>query len=316
MKILFLILLLLALVIGSLFVGVTNVSLFTLFNGANEAAFVMLVSRIPRTASIVIAGACMSICGLIMQQLARNKFVSPTTAGTMDSAALGIMIALILFPGGGLLSRILVSFIFTLGATAFFMLMIERIKYKNVIFVPLLGIIFGNVIDSVTTFFGLQFNIVQNMASWLQGDFSAVMQGNYELIYISVPLMVICYLYANQFTIVGMGQAFAVNLGLRYRRMFNLGLAIVAVTTSVIVLTVGMIPFLGLIVPNIVSLLFGDNLKKTLPLTALAGAVFLLACDIAGRLIIFPFEIAISVMVGIVGGVIFLYLLQVRRMHA
>lgn len=305
-----------ALTVWSLFVGVTNVSLSTLLNGADDAVFVMLVSRIPRTAAIIIAGACMSICGLIMQQLARNKFVSPTTAGTMDAAALGIMIALIAFPHGGLLSRVMVSFVFTLGATAFFMVMIERIKYKNVIFIPLLGIIFGNVIDSVTTFFGLQFNIVQNMASWLQGDFSAVMQGNYELIYISIPLMVVCYLYANQFTIVGMGESFAVNLGLRYRRMFNLGLAIVAVTTSVIVLTVGMIPFLGLIVPNIVSILFGDNLKKTLPLTALGGAVFLLACDIAGRLVIFPFEIAISVMVGIIGGAVFLYLLLGRRMHA
>lgn len=316
MKILCLIFLVAALTIWSLFVGVTNVSLSTLLKGADDAVFVMLVSRIPRTAAIIIAGACMSICGLIMQQLARNKFVSPTTAGTMDAAALGIMIALIAFPHGGLLSRVMVSFVFTLGATAFFMLMIERIKYKNVIFIPLLGIIFGNVIDSVTTFFGLQFNIVQNMASWLQGDFSAVMQGNYELIYISIPLMVVCYLYANQFTIVGMGESFAVNLGLRYRRMFNLGLAIVAVTTSVIVLTVGMIPFLGLIVPNIVSILFGDNLKKTLPLTALGGAVFLLSCDIAGRLVIFPFEIAISVMVGIIGGAVFLYLLLGRRMHA
>lgn len=316
MKVLILIVLLLSLSIWSLFVGISSISLTSLLNGSDDALFVMVVSRVPRTLAIIIAGSCMSICGLIMQQLAQNKFVSPTTAGTMDAAALGIMVAMVLLPNGGLLGKVVISFGFTLAATAFFMIMINRIKFKNIIFVPLLGIIFGNILDSITTFFGLQFNIVQNMASWLQGDFSAVMQGNYELIYISIPLVFISYIYASQFTIVGMGESFAVNLGLRYRRMFNLGLAIVAIVTSVIVLTVGMIPFLGLIVPNIVSILFGDNLKKTLPLTALAGAVFLLACDIAGRLIIFPFEIAISVMVGIIGGAVFLYMLLGRRLHA
>lgn len=100
-----------------------------------------------------------------MQQLSRNKFVSPTTAGTMDSASLGILV----------------------------------------------------------------------------------------------------YLYADRFTVAGMGEDFSVNLGLNYRQVVNIGLTVVALVTAVVVLTVGMLPFLGLIIPNIVTMYRGDNLKGNLP---------------------------------------------------
>lgn len=315
-KIILLVVILLVLSVCSLFIGAKDLSIWNLIHYNEEASLVFFISRVPRLVSIILAGACMSICGLIMQQLSRNKFVSPTTAGTMDAASLGILLSLMLFPNGSSLGKILISFAITLAATMVFMTMVERIKFKNVVFVPLMGIIYGNIISSVTTFFGLKYNVVQNMASWLQGDFSSVLKGNYELIYISLPLTIITYFYANQFTIVGMGESFAKNLGLHYRRIFNLGLIIVSIVTSVIVLTVGTIPFLGLIVPNIVSIIFGDNLRKTLPLTALFGSIFLLVCDILGRLIIYPYEIPISIMVGVIGGAIFLYLLLGRRKDA
>lgn len=106
-----------------------------------------------------------------------------------------------------------------------------------------------------------------------------------------------------------MGESFAKNLGLNYRTVMNIGLACISLTVSVVVLTVGSIPFLGLVIPNIVSLLYGDNLQKTLPITALMGAIFLVICDIIGRLVIHPFEIPIGMTVGIIGGLLFLILL-------
>src|SRR5699024_8436565 len=137
--------------------------------------------------------------------------------------------------------------------------------------------------------------------SWLQGDFSMIMKGRYELLLISLPVLLVAYLFANRFTIAGMGEEFAVNLGLNYKRIVNIGLIIVALITSLVVLTVGMIPFLGLIIPNIVAIYNGDNLKKNLSHTALLGAVFVLFCDILGRVIIYPYEISIGVMVGVIG---------------
>jgi iron complex transport system permease protein len=89
----------------------------------------------------------------------------------------------------------------------------------------------------------------------------------------------------------------------------------VSLIASLVILTVGMLPFLGLIIPNMVSIYKGDNLRSSLPHTALLGAVFVLFCDILGRVIIFPYEISIGLMVGVIGSGIFLYMLLRRKAY-
>ena len=254
----------------------------------------------------------MSISGLIMQQITQNKFVSPTTAATIDSAKLGILVSLILFSTVSVFTKMLISFIFALGGSFLFMVILKKIKYKNAVIVPLLGIMLGSIIDSMATFLAYKYDLVQNVSSWLQGDFSMVIKGRYELLYISIPLVFIAFLYANKFTLAGMGEDFSINLGLNYNKVVNLGISIVALITSVVVITVGKIPFLGLIIPNIVTMYQGDNLKNNLVPTALFGAVFLLFCDILGRIIIYPYEISIGLTAGVLGSLIFIYLL-IRR---
>ena len=300
----------------SLFIGVTHITPADLFSLTDEKVQILLISRIPRLLSIIVAGASISICGLIMQQLSRNKFVSPTTAGKMDSARLGILIAFIVFPTAGPLQQVLVAFAFALLGTLLFMKILDKIKFKDTIFIPLVGLMFGNIISSIATFFAYKHDLIQSMNTWLHGDFSMIIGGQYELIYLSVPFVIIAYLFANKFTVAGMGEDFSKNLGLHYKRIVNIGLIIVALVTSSVVLTVGMIPFLGLIIPNIVSIYQGDHLKKSLSHTALLGAVFVLFCDILGRVVIYPYEISISLTVGIIGSGIFVYLLMRRKAYA
>ncbi|CAH8773092.1 ABC transporter permease [Paenibacillus dendritiformis] len=299
----------------SLFIGVIDIKPWDLFNLNDDKVHTFLVSRVPRLISIILAGVSMSICGLIMQQLSRNKFVSPTTAGTLDSARLGILVSLMLFTTASPLVKMLVAFVFALIGTMLFMKILDRIKFKDTIFIPLVGLMFGNIISSISTFFAYKYDLIQNMSSWLQGDFSMIIKGRYELLYISIPLIVIAYLYANKFTVAGMGEDFSKNLGLNYKRVVNIGLILVALVTCTVVLTVGTIPFLGLIIPNIVSIYRGDNLKNSLSHTALLGAVFVLFCDILGRIIIFPYELSISLTVGVIGSAIFVYMLMRRRAH-
>lgn len=315
MKRIYLVITLIVLSFVSLFVGVKDISPLDIFHLTDEQIQVMWVSRFPRLMSIILAGAGMSIAGLIMQQLTRNRFVSPTTAGTMDSARFGILISMLLFASASPFVKVLVAFAFALLGTFIFMKILERIKFKDVIFVPLVGIMFGNIIGSLTTFFAYKYELIQNMSSWLQGNFAMMIQGRYELLYLSIPLLVIAWLYANKFTIAGLGEEFSTNLGLNYKRVVSTGLIIVAMITSIVVLTVGMLPFLGLIVPNIVAMYLGDNLKNTLSHTALLGAVFVLACDIFGRVIIYPYEIAIGVTVGVIGSGVFLYLILRRKAY-
>lgn len=293
----------------SLFIGVSNISIKDILAGDSSKMQIILISRLPRLISIVIAGMGLSISGLIMQQISKNKFVSPTTAATVDFAKLGILFSMVVLTSATTMQKMITAFIFAVVGTMIFMKMIKAIKLKNIIFVPLVGMMLGKVVGSITTFISLKYDLVQNVTSWMEGDMSLIMKGGYELLYLSIPMVILAFLYANKFTIVGMGEEFSINLGLNYNFVVNVGLVIVALISAVTIITVGNIPFLGLIIPNIVSLYSGDNLKKTLYHTALLGPVFLLICDILGRIIIFPFEISIGMMVGVIGSAIFLYMI-------
>lgn len=304
---LFIILIILSII--SLFVGVTNISVNDILSFNIDKIQILLISRLPRLIAIIVAGVGLSISGLIMQQISKNKFVSPTTAATADFAKLGILFCIMIIPGATIMQKMIISFIFAGLGTILFMKMIKAIKIKNIIFVPLIGMMLGKIIGSITTFFAYKYDLVQNISSWMEGDMSLIMKGSYELLYLSIPMVIIAFLYANKFTIVGMGEDFAINLGVNYNFVVNLGLAIVSLICAVTIITVGNIPFLGLIIPNIISLYSGDNLKKTLYHTALLGPIFLLACDILGRFIIFPFEMSISLTVGVIGSIIFLYMI-------
>jgi len=300
----------------SLLVGVQDLSAMDLFHLTKEESQTLFFSRFPRLLSIIMAGMSLSICGLIMQQITRNKFVSPTTAGTMDWARLGVLISLLVFASASPLLKMSIAFIFSLAGNLLFMRILDRIKFNDTIYIPLVGLMLGSIVSSLATFIAYKYDLIQNLSSWLQGDFSLVVKGRYELLYLSIPLLIIAYLYADKFTVAGMGESFSINLGVKYKQIVNIGLVIVSLITSITILTVGMLPFLGLIIPNIVSIYRGDHLRKSLPHTALLGAVFVLACDILGRVIIFPYEISIGLMVGVIGSAIFLFMLIRRGRYA
>ena len=300
----------------SLFIGAIDIKPIDLLDWDSDKTQVFLISRVPRLIAIILAGAGMSIAGLIMQSLSRNKFVSPTTAGTLDAAKLGILISMLFFSNVTYIQQIIFSFAFALVGTLVFMQILDRIKFKDAIFVPLIGIMYGNILSSVTTFLGYEADLLQNISSWLMGSFTLVIAGRYELLYVSIPAVILAYLYANKFTVAGMGEDFAKNLGLSYKFVLNIGLILVAIIATTVVLTVGVIPFLGLIVPNIVSLYMGDNLRKVIPHTAVLGIVFLLVCDIIGRIVVHPYEIPVNVTVAVIGSAIFLILLFRGRAYA
>lgn len=316
MKKILLFLVLIILSVVSLFLGAKSITFIDVLKGNAQSLQIFLISRVPRLVSILVAGVGMSVCGLIMQQISQNKFVSPTTGATIDSAQLGMIVAIILFPSAGLMEKSIISFVFALIGTFIFMIFLRNIKIKNAVFVPLVGIMFGNVIGSMTTFLGYKFDLLQSVSSWTQGNFSMVLKGNYELLYLSIPLIVITIFYANKFTVAGMGKDFAKNLGLNYESIVNIGLIIVSLVTVTVVVTVGSIPFIGLIVPNLVSYFKGDNMKGNIFYTGIIGALFVLICDIIGRVIIYPYELPIGVMVGVIGSVIFLFIVLRRNSRA
>lgn len=283
-----------------------------LLGGDFEQIEILMISRLPRLLAIVCTGIGMSVAGLIMQQLCMNKFVSPTTGATISSAQLGILLALLFFPSSTLWGRALFAFIAAVLGTWTFVWFIQRVKFKDIVMVPLVGIMFGNVIGGITSYLAYRYEMTQALSSWLVGHFSLVIRGRYELVYLVLPLVIVAFIFANHFNIVGMGKDFSKNLGVHYNLVLFMGLTIAALITASVVVVVGSISYIGLIVPNIVAMFKGDKIRGTLTDTALFGAIFVLVCDMIGRMVIMPYELPIELIVGVLGSLIFIGLLICR----
>ena len=296
--------------IWSLFVGVIDVDLNTLLSGGDGMELkIFLLARIPRLLAILCTGVGMSVAGLIMQQLCMNKFVSPSTGATIQSAQFGILLSLVFIPSIGLWGRVLLAFAMSILGTWIFVWFVQKIQFKNTVLVPLIGIMFGNVLGGITSFIAYKFEVTQQLSTYFVGSFSLIVKGNYELAWLAVPLVIIAFIFANYFNIVGMGKDFSQNLGVSYKLVLFFGLTIASVITASVVTIVGQISYIGLIVPNIVAMFKGDKIKGTLVDTALLGALFVLVCDIVARSVIMPYELPMELIVGIIGSVMFIAML-------
>lgn len=309
----------LALSAFSIFVGVIDLSCERLLALDLAQLEILLASRLPRLAAILLTGMALSVAGLIMQCLCMNKFVSPTTGATISSAQFGILLALLFLPDSTLAGRAAFAFVFALLGTFIFVSFILRARFRDVIMVPLVGIMFGSIISGITSFLAFRYDMTQALSSWLVGHFSTVLRGNYEIVYLTLPLVVVAFAFTQYFNLVGLGRDFAVNLGVSYNAVLFMGLALAAALTASVVVVVGAISYIGLIIPNLVAIYKGDNLRHTLIDTALFGALFVLLCDIVAREVIHPYELPIDLIVGIVGSLIFIALIfmkltQTRRL--
>lgn len=304
------------LAVWSLFVGASDVSLRSLIDAGwlGEPWQVLIESRVPRTFALMLAGSAMAVSGTIMQMLVRNRFAEPSTVGTAEAAKLGSLVALLTIPDAAISMRLAAAIAFALLFTAAFIRILQQLSLQSALIVPLVGILLGGVIEAAATFLAYRYDLMQSLATWSSGDFSMIIRGRYEMLWIAFALTGVAYAYADHFTVAGLGEDFTTSLGLNYRGVVALGLVIVSTVTAVVVVTVGMIPFLGLVVPNLVSLAIGDNVRRSLVWVALAGAGLVLVCDIVGRILNAPYEIPVGTTLGVVASGLFLYLLL--RKHA
>lgn len=295
------------LLVVSLFTGVYDIF------GADDGGEMFAITRIPRTIALVLAGAAMSMCGLVMQLLTQNRFVEPTTTGTTEWAGLGLLTVMILAPQAGLLTKMTVAVVFAFIGTMIFFLFLQRVSLKASLTVPIVGIMLGAVVGAVSTFLALQTDMLQSLGIWFAGSFTSVLRGQYEVLWVVALVGIAIFIVADRFTVAGLGEEIATNVGLNYRQVMLLGTGLIAIATGVVTVVVGNLPFLGLIVPNIVSMFRGDDLRSNLPWVVLLGVGVVTVCDLIGRTIIMPFEIPVSLVLGILGAAIFILLLLRQR---
>lgn len=301
------ILIVLALLVVSLFTGVYDIA------GAADGAEMFQITRVPRTIALVLAGAAMAMAGLVMQLLTQNRFVEPTTTGTTEWAGLGLLTVMVLVPNPSIPLRMVGAIAAAFIGTMVFFAFLRRVSLKSSLIVPIVGIMLGAVVGSVSTYFALVTDSLQAIGVWFAGSFTSVLRGQYEMLWIVAVVGVVVFVVADRLTIAGLGEEIATNVGVNYNRVILLGTVLIAITTGVVTVVVGNLPFLGLIVPNVVSMVRGDDLRSNLPWVCLLGIAIVTVCDIIGRTIIMPFEVPVSLILGIVGAVVFILLLLRQR---
>lgn len=306
-KLLIGILVVVALLVVSLFTGVYDIA------GAADGAEMFQITRVPRTIALVLAGAAMAMAGLVMQLLTQNRFVEPTTTGTTEWAGLGLLTVMVLVPNPSIPLRMTGAIIAAFIGTMVFFAFLRRVSLRSSLIVPIVGIMLGAVVGSVSTYFALVTDSLQAIGVWFAGSFTSVLRGQYEMLWIVAVVGVVVFIVADRLTIAGLGEEVATNVGVDYNRVILLGTVLIAVTTGVVTVVVGNLPFLGLIVPNIVSMVRGDDLRSNLPWVCLLGIAIVTVCDIIGRTIIMPFEVPVSLILGIVGAIVFILLLLRQR---
>ncbi len=296
-----------ALLVLSLFTGVYDIF------GGQDGGEMFAVTRIPRTIALVLAGAAMAMSGLVMQLLTQNRFVEPTTTGTTEWAGLGLLAVMIINPGASILLKMGGAVLAAFIGTMIFFLFLRRVSLKASLTVPIVGIMLGAVVGAISTFVALQTNMLQSLGIWFAGSFTSVLRGQYEVLWIVAIVGLAVFYVADRFTVAGLGEEVATNVGLNYNQIMLLGTGLIAIATGVVTVVVGNLPFLGLIVPNIVSMFRGDDLRGNLPWVCLLGIATVTVCDLLGRTIIMPFEVPVSLILGVVGAVVFISLLLKQR---
>ncbi|WP_186424028.1 ABC transporter permease [Lacrimispora celerecrescens] len=291
----------------SLFTGVYDIQ------GQVDGRDMFFITRVPRTAALMLTGAAMSMSGLVMQLITQNRLVEPTTTGTIEWSGLGLLIVYLFFPAPTLVLRMTGAILFSFIGTMIFFLFLRRVKLRSSLIVPIIGMMLGAVISAFSTFVGLTFQMTQNIESWFVGSFAAVQAGRYEYLWLIIIVTGLIFICADKLTLAGLGEDVATSLGVNYNKIINLGTGLISFAVGIVTAVIGNLPFLGLIVPNIVSMYRGDNLRSNLPWVCVLGMGVITLCDIISRTIIMPFEVPVSLILGTVGSIVFIVILLRQR---
>lgn len=293
--------------IVSLFTGVYDI------RGQEDGWEMFFITRVPRTAALMLTGAAMSMSGLVMQLITQNRMVEPTTTGTIEWAGLGLICVYLVVPAPTLVMRMTGAIAFSFVGTMIFFFFLRKVRLRSSLIVPIIGMMLGAVVSAVSTFVSLVFRMSQSVETWFVGSFAPVQVGRYEYLWLIVAVSICIFVYADRLTLAGLGDDVATSLGVNYNRIIIVGTAIISFAVGLVVSVIGNVPFLGLIVPNVVSMYRGDDLRGNLPWVCLVGMGTITLSDIISRTIIMPFEVPVSLILGTAGAVVFIIILLRQR---
>jgi len=314
---------LVAFLILNLSFGSVGVPFFEIFkfligkgkDGVNKT--IILNIRFPRVIVGFLAGASLSVVGCAFQGLLKNPLADPYILGISSGGAFGAVLAIALqqFAGWKWFSNVeTMSFLFAL-LSMMITYFIANTKGKLPITQLILSGVIVNLIFSSATTFVIVFywRNIANSTFWLMGSLSGVFWDDAIRLVISSTIGIFIFiLFSENLNAMSLGEEEAMYLGVNVERFKLLSFIFGSFLTSVVVSTIGIVGFVGLVVPHIARLLFGANHRMSIPMSALIGGVFLATCDSIARSLFQPTEMPIGIITSFVGAPMFILILKWR----
>ncbi len=312
---------------SSCFVGVANVTvgrvLATLLPGGhfmgaaalNQTELTVLMQlRLPRITMALVSGVGLGISGLVMQAITGNKMASPFTTGLSNAAAFGASLAIIFgfMPfGSNQVGTVLMAFVFSFICAAM-VYGIASAKGMGKTTIILIGIALNYFFSALNASMQYVSN-EQQLSAIVHWTFGSLSEITWEQIIVVSVILLLTFpfiiRFAWHYNLLSTGDESAVALGVNVMRLRLLSGIAVTLISSAIVSFTGVIGFVGLVAPHIARLLIGGDYRALIPLTALSGAILLIAADTVGRVVVSPVIIPVGIVVSFIGVPVFIYLI-------
>lgn len=276
--------------------------------------------RLPRIIMAVICGGGLALGGVVMQAVIRNPLADPYILGVSSGAALGATASIILgfFSMFGIYGVSVGAFLGSIAVTfTVFAISFSAAGNRNTTKLILAGMALNAICSACTgmiVYMAKDMEGIRNATFWIMGSMA---RASWDSIPLTFGILALCCLYfIYQFRILNaslLGDEMAVILGVQLERKRKLYLILIAILTSSIVASVGIIGFVGLVVPHIVRIMYGNNHIKLLPVSIMAGAIYMVWCDVLARTVLANTEMPIGILTSLIGGPFFLYLMLSKK---
>ena len=296
-------------------VGLTTADLLgAILRGPEDTAgFIFWYSRLPRTCACLLSGAALAAAGCILQSVLGNKLASPGIIGVNAGAGLGVTVCCALGALSGW-SVALAAFGGSLAACAAVMLLAKKTGASRTT-VILSGVAMNSILnalrDALTTLIP---DTAALSGEFRVGGFSSVVSSRlFSAGILIAGALVVCLTLCNELDVLALGEDTARSLGLSAGKVRTLFLLLAALLAGASVSFAGLLGFVGLLVPHMARGLVGGECRHVLPMSILLGAGFVTACDLLSRLVFAPYELPVGILMSVIGGPFFLWLLLSRK---
>ncbi len=294
--------------IGPYSISVKNVILTLLNPNQNQDSIIIYKIRLPRVLFAFIVGSGLSLAGAFYQGMFKNPLVSPDILGVSSGASFGASLAILTYNHFYFIE--IFAFVFALLAVSI-SYMLARTKYD----LPILNLVISGII--VGSFFGALVGIIKYLADtnnqlpqivfWLMGSFANVSFNVWPAYFVIIACIIVLYFLRWQLNLTAFSDEEVKSLGVNIVLLRKIIILLSTIITAVSVCIVGIIGWVGLVIPHIARLIGGSDNRKVIPLSIFVGGIFMVIMDDLARSLISG-EIPIGILTSLIGAPFFAYL--------